>query len=52
MVGTPGDVHGFDVRSGRLRWTFSPIPKAGEPGVETWENESWRYTGAAMSGRR
>jgi quinoprotein glucose dehydrogenase len=47
MTGAPGDVHGFDVRTGRLRWTFSPIPKAGEPGVETWENESWRYTGAA-----
>ncbi len=22
------------------------IPRAGEPGVETWENESWPYTGA------
>jgi quinoprotein glucose dehydrogenase len=47
MTGVPGNVYGFDVRTGRLRWTFSPIPKAGEPGVETWENESWRYTGAA-----
>ena len=24
-----------------------PNPRAGEPGIETWENESWRYTGAA-----
>ena len=32
---------------GQLRWTFRPIPRAGEPGIETWENESWRYTGAA-----
>jgi quinoprotein glucose dehydrogenase len=30
-----------------LRWTWNPIPQAGEPGVETWENESWTYTGAA-----
>jgi len=47
MTGTPGNVHAFDVRTGQLRWTFSPIPKAGEAGVETWENEAWRYTGAA-----
>ena len=48
MTGTPGDVHGFDVRTvDGPRWTFSPIPKAGEPGVETWKNQAWRYTGAA-----
>jgi quinoprotein glucose dehydrogenase len=47
MTGAPGDVYGFDVRTGQLRWTFRPIPRAGEPGIETWENESWRYTGAA-----
>ena len=47
MTGVSGDVYGFDVRTGQLRWTFRPIPRAGEPGVETWENESWRYTGAA-----
>ena len=47
MTGVSGDVYGFDVRTGELRWTFRPIPRAGEPGIETWENESWRYTGAA-----
>jgi quinoprotein glucose dehydrogenase len=47
MGGPPGDVHAFDVRTGRLRWTFHVIPRAGELGVETWENEAWRYTGAA-----
>ena len=47
MTGVSGDVYGFDVRTGQLRWTFRPIPRAGEPGIETWENESWRYTGAA-----
>ena len=31
----------------KLRWTFHVIPRAGESGTETWENESWRYTGAA-----
>ena len=45
--GAPGVVRAFDVRTGALRWTWNPIPQAGEPGVETWENESWTYTGAA-----
>jgi quinoprotein glucose dehydrogenase len=40
----PGDVRGFDARTGALRWTFHTIPHAGEPGAETWEQ------GAALSG--
>ena len=44
--GTPGDVRGYDVRTGKLRWKFRVIPKEGEFGVETWENRSWEYTGA------
>jgi quinoprotein glucose dehydrogenase len=43
----PGDVRGFDVRTGTQLWTFHTIPQAGEPGVETWENESWKETGNA-----
>lgn len=42
----PGHVRGFDPRSGELKWTFHTIPQRGEFGVETWENRSWRYTGA------
>jgi quinoprotein glucose dehydrogenase len=42
---TRSDVRAFDVRTGQLRWTFHVIPQAGEYGVETWENDSWRYTG-------
>jgi glucose dehydrogenase len=44
--GTPGDVRGYDVRTGKLRWKFRVIPREGEFGVETWENRSWEYTGA------
>ena len=44
--GPPGDVRAYDVRTGKLRWTFHVIPHAGEPGVETWEHESYTYTGA------
>ena len=31
-----GDVRGYDVRSGKLLWTFHTIPVKGEPGYETW----------------
>ena len=43
----PGDVRAYDVRTGELRWTWSPIPRAGEPGVETWLDNSWEYSGMA-----
>jgi quinoprotein glucose dehydrogenase len=41
----PGVVQAFDIKTGKRLWTFSPIPKEGESGVETWQDESWRYTG-------
>jgi glucose dehydrogenase len=42
---TPGDIRGFDVRTGKLVWQFHVVPQPGEFGNETWENESWRYAG-------
>jgi quinoprotein glucose dehydrogenase len=36
----PGDVRGFDVRTGALKWTFHTIPMKGEYGYETWLNNS------------
>ncbi len=44
---TPGIVQAFDVRTGKPRWTFNPIPHPGEVGSETWENDSWSYSGEA-----
>jgi quinoprotein glucose dehydrogenase len=41
----PGDVRGFDARTGKQLWTFHTIPQAGEVGNETWEEESWKITG-------
>ena len=41
----PGDIRGYDVQTGKLLWTFHTVPHEGEPGVETWENESWRRGG-------
>lgn len=40
-----GDIRGFDARTGNQLWTFHSIPQAGEFGNETWENDSWKYTG-------
>ncbi len=44
---TPGDVRGFDARTGRLLWTFHTIPEPGEFGHDTWLENSWTYTGNA-----
>jgi quinoprotein glucose dehydrogenase len=41
----PGYIRGFDVRTGRKIWTFKTIPRPGELGHETWEQNSWEYTG-------
>jgi quinoprotein glucose dehydrogenase len=41
-LGAAGDVRGFDVRSGRLLWTFHTVPRPGEIGHETWEGDSWK----------
>ena len=43
----PGDVRAYDVRSGRLRWTFHVVPRAGEFGTDTWREGSWEHRGAA-----
>jgi quinoprotein glucose dehydrogenase len=42
---TKGLVRAFDVRTGRLLWTFNTIPRPGEFGNETWENDSWSVNG-------
>jgi quinoprotein glucose dehydrogenase len=43
----PGDVRGFDVRTGQQRWVFRAIPGKGEFGNETWKEGSWKTTGGA-----
>ena len=40
-----GYVRGFDVRTGKRLWIFHTIPKPGEFGYDTWENDSATYTG-------
>ncbi len=41
----PGDVRGFDARTGALRWTFHTIPMKGEAGYETWVPGTAEKTG-------
>ena len=43
----PGDVRAFDVRTGKLRWSFHTIPRPGEQGYGTWPSEAWKTAGAA-----
>jgi quinoprotein glucose dehydrogenase len=41
-TGLYGDIRGWDARTGALLWSFHTVPRTGEPGVETWEPESWK----------
>ena len=43
----PGDIRAFDVRTGKLVWTFHTIPRPGEFGYETWPKDAWRRVGGA-----
>ncbi len=40
-----GYIRGYDVRTGKRLWIFHTIPLPGEFGNDTWERDSWSYTG-------
>jgi quinoprotein glucose dehydrogenase len=42
-----GFVRGYDARTGKRLWIFHTIPLAGEYGNDSWEKDSWSYTGNA-----
>jgi quinoprotein glucose dehydrogenase len=42
-----GFIRGYDARTGKRLWIFHTIPLAGEFGNDTWEKDSWSYTGNA-----
>ena len=42
-----GFIRGYDVRTGKRLWIFHTIPGLGEFGNDTWEKDSWKYTGNA-----
>jgi quinoprotein glucose dehydrogenase len=37
-----GDERAWDIRTGKLVWTFHSVPRPGEPGHDTWEGDSWK----------
>lgn len=43
----PGYIRAYNVRTGKLEWTFHTIPLPGEPGYETWPPDAWKYVGGA-----
>ena len=46
-VSAPGDVRGFDARTGEQLWRFHTVPRPGEFGNETWAGDSWKNRGGA-----
>ena len=45
----PGDILAYDAKTGKFMWKFHVIPRPGEFGHETWENDAWRWTGDVSS---
>jgi len=41
----PGNILAYDTKSGKFLWRFNVIPRPGEFGHETWENDAWKWTG-------
>jgi glucose dehydrogenase len=40
--GPAGDVRAWDVRTGKLVWTFHTVPRPGEKGHESWTGDTWK----------
>ena len=45
----PGDIMGFDAATGGFLWKFHVIPRPGEFGHDTWQNDAWRWSGDMSS---
>jgi glucose dehydrogenase len=45
----PGDILAYDAATGAYKWKFHVIPKPGEFGHDTWENDAWEWTGDVSS---
>ena len=45
----PGDILAYDAKTGKFLWKFHVIPRPGEFGHNTWENDAWRTTGDVSS---
>jgi outer membrane protein assembly factor BamB len=45
----PGDIVAYDAKTGAFKWKFRVIPRPGEFGHTTWENDAWKTTGDVSS---
>ncbi|MBL7733968.1 MAG: PQQ-binding-like beta-propeller repeat protein [Chitinophagaceae bacterium] len=43
----PGFIRAYNVKTGKIEWTFHTIPQPGEFGYDTWEKDNYLYTGGA-----
>src|SRR5687767_403388 len=43
----PGDIRAYDVRTGKLAWTFHTVPRPGDFGYDTWPKDAWKTVGGA-----
>ena len=41
----PGYQRAYNIKTGKLVWSFHTIPHPGEFGYETWPKEAWKYAG-------
>jgi alcohol dehydrogenase (cytochrome c) len=44
--GIRGFIDAYDAATGERKWRFYTVPGPGEPGHETWEDDSWKIGGA------
>jgi quinoprotein glucose dehydrogenase len=42
---TKGLVRAYDARTGKKLWQFNTIPRPGEFGIESWQDDSWAVNG-------
>ena len=43
----PGDIRAYNIRTGRLVWSFHTVPHPGEFGYDTWPKDAWKTVGGA-----
>jgi quinoprotein glucose dehydrogenase len=43
----PGDIRAYNVRTGKLAWTFHTVPRPGEFGYDSWPKDAWKTVGGA-----
>ena len=43
----PGNIRAYDVRTGKIVWSFRTIPHPGEAGHETWPDDAYTRVGGA-----